>query len=147
MRELYTPPTVGSTFKLIKIQQIKPPLTCATKTKQKRWLGMPPSHRMYHSIAANHLFRIVRSIWLIVYLITFVWSECLFTRSHSIQGFLYLDYFSWSGRSRCDGIRTHTGRILSPLPLPLGYASAGHLAIWPVIVYVFVLVRRFPSAT
>jgi hypothetical protein len=27
--------------------------------------------------------------------------------------------FRWCGRE--DGTRTHTGRILSPLPLPLGY--------------------------
>lgn len=34
-------------------------------------------------------------------------------------------------KSRGSGIRTHTGGILSPVPLPLGYAPKS--AAWPII--------------
>ena len=63
------------------------------RTKQNVWLGISPPHKTYHSIAANHLFRIVRLIWLIVYLKAFVWSGCLFRRSHSIRTFCLFRLF------------------------------------------------------
>ena len=171
MRELYTPPTVGSTFKWIKNQQheTKYAILIARTNKTKGviggWLYLRHSLASCLFLCLSVTLELAYITLLITrlmfrpakkksvdsvthYLKAFVWSGCLFTQFHSIQGFLYLDYLGWSGRSGCGGSRTHTLRILSPLPLPLGYASVVLvLTIWPVIVYLFVFMWRFLSVS
>ena len=161
MRKLYTPPTVGSTFKWIKNQQheTKYAILIARTNKSNGviggWLYLRHSLASCLFLCLSVTLELAYITLLITrlmsqpaknkgvdsvthYLITCVWSGCLFLGSHSIRAFYLFRLFQliwpiWVWRDSNPHF-TDFKSVASAVGLHT-------LAVWPVIVYVFVFMR------
>ena len=167
MRKLYTPPTVGSTFKWIKIQQHETNHTILIARTNKTngviggWLYLRHSLASCLFLCLSVTLELAYITLLITrlmsrpaknksvdsvthYLESCVWSGCLFRRSHSIRTFCLFRLFGliwtiWVWRDSNPHF-TDFKSVASAVGLhTLGLI----LAVWPIIVYLFVLCWRF----
>ena len=163
MRKLYTPPTVGSTFKLIKIQQHETNhAILISKTNKAKgviggWLYLRHSLASCLFLCLSVTLELAYITLLITrlmsrpaknksvnsvtdYLELCVWSGCLFLGSHSIRAFYLFRLFQliwtiWVWRDSNPHF-TDFKSVASAVGL---HTRGLILAVWPIIVYVFVL--------